>query len=566
MDNTNFITAVIVSIGILVGFHYLYEKPQMERLQAQQTIQQKIVEAAKAEPAKVEEPPRDRKEIIAASARVKIETPELRGSINLKGARLDDLELVKYRETVEPNSPEIVLLSPKGSSEPHQSYYASFGWLANAGVPVPTDDTVWKADANVMMVGKPLRLTWDNGQGLSFERIITVDENYLFTVTDRVKNAGDQVATLYPYGLIARHGQPKVEGTYVLHEGPLGVLDGTLKEIKYEQLVKEPKISFESQGGWLGVTDKYWLVSLIPAQDEKISASFTFEPGRDPEKLDLGTYQVDFRGTPVSLAGGATAERTTRLFAGTKRVSLLDQYEKQLGLPLFDRAIDFGWYYYLTKPFLYLLDALNTKTGNMGIAIVLFTIMLKILTLPLSLKSNRSMAKLKALQPEMKALQDRYKDDREKLGVATMELYKREKVNPASGCMPILVQIPIFFALYKVLYVAIEMRHAPLFGWVRDMSAPDPTSVLTLFGLIDWSFIPHLGVWPILMGISMFAQQKMSPQPPDKTQANMFLLLPIIFTFTMGQFAVGLIFYWTVSNVLGIAQQWYITRKVLGHK
>jgi len=566
MDNSNFITAVVLSIAILVGFHYLYEKPQLERAQTQQVMQQQAALAAKTEPAKANEPLRDRKEVIAQTGRIKIETPELRGSINLKGASLDDLELVKFRETVDPASPEIVLLSPKGSADPHGAYYATFGWLAGSGVSIPTEDTVWKADGKVLAVGKPLRLTWDNGQGLTFERVMSLDENYLFTVVDRVKNAGEQMVTLYPFGLVSRRQTPDGSGTYVLHEGPLGVLDGTLKEINYSQLAKESKISFDSLGGWLGFTDKYWLVTLLPAQDEKLTASMTFDSAKDPAKPESGTYQVDFRGTPISLAAGASTERTTRLFAGAKKVALLDRYEKQLGLPLFDRAIDFGWYYYLTKPFLYLLDAMNSMFGNMGLAIVLFTVMLKIVTLPLSLKSNRSMAKMKALQPEMKALQERFKDDREKLGIATMELYKREKVNPASGCVPIFIQIPIFFALYKVLYVSLEMRHAPLFGWIKDMSVADPTSVLTLFGAIDLSIIPHIGIWPILMGISMFAQQKMSPQPTDSTQAKMFLLLPLIFTFSMREIAVGLIFYWTVSNILGIGQQWYITRKVLGHK
>ena len=567
MDNTNFITAVVLSIGILVGFHYLYEKPQMERVQSQIALQKQAEEVkAQNKNEAVDVPLRERKDVLAATSRVKIETPELRGSINLKGGRLDDLELVKYREDLKSDSPEIVLLSPTGSLEPHRSYYAAFGWLAAAGVEVPTDETVWTTQDKTLSVKQPVRLAWDNGKGLLFERVISIDENFLFTVVDRVKNTGDQTVTLYPYGLISRHGHPAVMDSFVMHEGPIGVLEGTLREVKYNDLAEEKKIAVESQGGWLGITDKYWLVSLLPSQDEKLTATFSFQPGKDPTRIEDGLYQIDYRAMPVSLASGANSEHTTRLFAGAKRVSLLDQYEKQLGLPLFDRAIDFGWYYYLTKPFLYLLDELNSLLGNMGLAIIVFTIALKILTLPLSLKSNRSMAKIKTLQPELVKLQERYKDDKQKLSIETMELYRREKVNPMSGCFPILIQIPIFFALYKVLYVGIEMRHAPLFGWIKDMSAPDPTNVLSLFGLIDWSFLPHVGVWPLLMGISMFAQQKMAPQPADKTQANMFLLMPVMFTFMMGSVAVGLIFYWTVSNILGIAQQWYITRKVAGHK
>ncbi|MFA6280615.1 MAG: membrane protein insertase YidC [Bdellovibrionales bacterium] len=566
MDNNNFIAAVVLSIAILVGFHYLYEKPQLEKAQHIALLQK---EAANVKPEATPLDtltPKDRAVILAETPRVKIETPELRGSINLKGARIDDLALVKYRETVAKDSPQITLLSPAGSAAPYSAYFASFGWLADAGVLVPDDQTEWKADRKTLEVGKPVLMSWDNGKGLTFERQIAIDDHFLFTVMDRVKNTSDGTVTLYPFGLVARHGHPQVEGTYVLHEGPVGVLGGTLQEIKYKKLLEEPKITMESQGGWLGITDKYWLVTLLPAQDEKITATFSFALAGNPAVPDLGTYQTDFRGTPISLAAGASTERTSRLFAGAKRVSLLDQYEKQLGLPLFDRAIDFGWYYYLTKPFLYLLDSMNTLFGNMGIAIFLFTIMLKTVTLPLSLKSSRSMAKMKTLQPEMKALQERYKDDKQKLSVATMELYQREKVNPMSGCVPILIQIPIFFALYKVLYVGIEMRHAPLFGWVHDMSAPDPTSVLTFFGYLNWSFIPHLGVWPILMGISMFAQQKLSPAPTDKTQANMFLLMPLLFTFMMGNVAAGLIFYWTISNILGIGQQWYVNNKVVGRR
>ncbi len=566
MDNQNFIAAVILSIGILVGFHYLYEKPEMERAKIQAAL---VKEAAQVKPeAHVELPTalRDRAEILPQTPRVAIETKELRGSINLKGGRIDDLDLVNYREAVEKDSRHITLLSPAGSAAPHKAYYTSFGWLAADGVEVPNDETVWKADSKKLEAGKIVTLSWTNAKGLTFERVIGLDEHYLFSITDRVRNGGSETVTLYPFGLVARHGHPKIEGTYILHEGPIGVLGGTLKEIDYEDLVKDKKIAHESEGGWLGITDKYWLVSLLPGQDQKIAASFTYEPGADPTKPEDGIFQVDFRGTPVSLAAGASSERTMHLFAGAKRVSLLDTYAQKLGLPLFDRAIDFGWYYYLTKPFLYLLDEMGTFFGHMWMSIVALTILLKIITLPLSIKSMRSMAKLKLLQPEVQALQERYKDDRQKMSIATMELYQRERVNPMSGCFPILIQIPIFFALYKVLYVGIEMRHAPLFGWIHDMSAPDPTSVLTLFGLIEWSFIPHLGVWPILMGLSMYAQQKMSPQPPDKTQAQIFLLMPILFTFMLASVSAGLIFYWTISNVLGIAQQWYISLHVHGPK
>jgi YidC/Oxa1 family membrane protein insertase len=563
MDNNNFLLAVVLSIAILVGFHYLYEKPQMQAVQQQLSLakqEEKKPDVAPVAPT----PPRERAEILAENKRIAIETPELRGSINLKGARLDDLDLVKYHETTEPGSPEIVLLSPAGSAPPHQAYYAAFGWL-DGDAPVPNDDTMWQSDSKTLTPEKPATLTWDNGKGLTFERTIAVDDHFMFTITDRVKNGGTGTVTLYPFGLIARHGKPPTRDIYIMHEGPIGVLGGTLKEVKYKDLIADPKKTFESDDGWLGITDKYWLVTLIPAHDEKLTATFTYERGAESNP-DQGVFQTDFRGTPVSLGAGATTEHTLHVFAGAKRVRFLDKYEDRYNIPLFDRAIDFGWYYYLTKPFLYLLDYLGNAFGNYGWAILAFTILLKLLTLPLSLKSYRSMARMKALQPEMKALQERFKDDRQKLSMETMELYKREKVNPLSGCLPNLIQIPIFFALYKVLYVGIELRHAPLFGWIHDLSAPDPTSVLTLFGAIDLSFIPQIGVWPILMGISMFMQQRLSPTPPDKTQAQVFMYLPLIFTFMMAKVAVGLIVYWTISNILGLGQQWFIMHKAGGRK
>lgn len=563
MDNSNFVIAVLLSLGILVAFHFLYEKPHQEWVR-QQTLLKKTEAAGPVAPPVPAEPPRARAQILAEGERLSIETPELRGSIRLKGARFDDLDLVNYREKAEAGSPRIDLLSPAGSSTPHQAYYAEFGWL-DGGAPVPDAGTVWRTESKKLTPDKPAVLTWDNGQGLTFERTVAVDRDYMFTVTDRVKNGGGGTVTLYPFGLISRHGKPGTEDVYVLHEGPIGVLGGTLKEFKYKDLVKGEKKAEESAGGWLGFTDKYWLVALVPSPDENITATVAFEPAANAAP-GQGVFQADFRGTPVSLAPGAVTERTVRFFAGAKRVSLLDEYRERLGIPLFDRAIDFGWYYYLTKPFLYLLDYLGGFFGNMGWAIVAFTIMLKLITLPLSMKSYRSMAKLKALQPEMKALQERFKDDKQRQSLEMMELYKREKVNPMSGCFPMLVQIPIFFALYKILYVGIELRHAPLFGWIRDMSAPDPTSVLTLFGLLDWPFIPHIGVWPVLMGVSMFVQQKLSPQPVDKTQAQVFLYLPLIFTFMMANVAVGLIFYWTLSNILGLGQQWFIMHKAGARK
>jgi YidC/Oxa1 family membrane protein insertase len=558
MNNNNLILAVILSVIILGGFQYLYVKPQQEHYR-QQIMAEKLAQQVKSDNTPENAPVRDRAAIIAENPRIRIATPELEGSVNLKGARIDDLSLAQYRETVDPNAPPITLLSPAGSASPYSAYYAEFNWLsADSSTVLPTSGTQWKTDDKELSPDHPLKLSWDNSQGLSFERTIAVDDHFMFTITDGVRNTGTASVTLYPFGLIRRQGQPLARDVYILHIGPLGVLNGTLEEYKYKDLVADGKRTGESDGGWLGITDKYWLVALVPAQDEKLTAEFAYT--NTTSDITTGQFQTDFRGSPVTLAPGASAEHVAHLFAGAKRLRLLDHYEDKLDIPHFDRAIDFGWFYFLTKPFLYLLDFLGHLFGNFGLAILAFTVMLKIVTLPLSVKSYRSMAKMKALQPEMKRIQERFPDDKMRQSAEMMELYKREKANPASGCLPTLIQIPIFFALYKVLYVGIEMRQAAFYGWVKDLSIPDPTSVFTLFGAIPWTppAALHIGVWPLLMGISMFLQQRLSPQPPDKTQARVFMLMPVIFTFMLSQMPAGLVIYWTWSNLLSIAQQWFI--------
>jgi YidC/Oxa1 family membrane protein insertase len=561
MENqNNLLIAIVLSIIILISYNMLYEAPRKDAMQ-QTAFAEKLASesgAAKAPKAETAAAPvaKDRATLIAADRRVRIDTPEIEGSIRLKGARLDDVVLKNYKTSVAPDAKKIMLLSPAGSAEPNQPYYTETGWLA-ANMAVPTDETEWKADGDKLTPERALHLSWNNGQGLTFERTIEVDKDFLFTVTDRVKNDTANTVTLYPFGLISRHGAHPSND----QEGPLGVLGGTLKEYKFKDMASEGKKSFESDGGWLGVGDKYWLVALVPPQADKIAATFTYTQGADQDPAH-GTFQSDFRSTPISVAAGASAEKQIRVFAGAKRVRLFDRYTDTLSLPHFDRAIDFGWFYFLTKPFLYLMDYLGEWLGNYGLAILALTVLLKAVTYPLSAKSYIAMAKMKDLQPEIKKIQDKYKDDQQRMAAETMALYKREKTNPMSGCLPIFIQIPIFFALYKVLSVNIELRQADFYGWIHDLSMPDPTSVWNLFGLISFQpdFLPALGVWPILMGISMYVQQILSPQPPDKNQARIFKFMPILFTFMMAQVASGLVIYWTLGNILGLLQQWTIIK------
>ncbi len=568
--NNNLFLAIFLSVGIWVGFQYFYIKPQQEAIHAQYLARQ--VEGGTTTQTAAVPPPsalRDRGDVLKDSPRLPLETPELKGSLNLKGARLDDLLLTKIKETVAPDSPPIALLSPSGSAKPLSAYYAELSWLAEKpDVAVPNAETLWHTRDTKLSPDHPVTLTWDNGYGLIFTRMIAVDSEAMFTFTDRVVNKGAGDLTLYPFGTVARQGIPiNPSGSTVVHEGALGVLDGTLTEIKYKKLMDAGKKAQESKGGWLGITDKYWLVAMIPPQDDNLTASFTYHTAKDASPED-GYFQTDFRGAPITVAAGGQIERIVHLFAGVKTVDRLDTYADRYDIPHFDRAIDFGWFYFLTRPFLFLLTLLTGFSGSVGMAILLFTILLKLATLPLSQKSYHSMARMKALQPEIQRIQTRFPDDKMRQGQETMELYKREKVSPMSGCVPMVIQIPIFFALYKVLYVSIEMRQAPFYGWIRDMSLPDPTNLFNAFGALhfDPPTMLHVGIWPLLMGGIMFLQQKLSPQPTDKSQARIFLLMPVFFTWMLASMPAGLVIYWTWSNLLGIAQQWYIMRKDLRKK
>ncbi|MGA8002755.1 MAG: membrane protein insertase YidC, partial [Pseudolabrys sp.] len=507
----------------------------------------------------------DRAAALAASPRVPIATGSLQGSIALKGGRIDDLALVKFRETVDPKSPPIILLSPSGTADP---FYAEFGWTGTAGanVKLPTSETVWtQAGSGTLSVSHPVTLTYDNGEGVEFHRTIAVDDKYLFTIKDEVTNKSSGPIALYPYALISRHGTPPTAGYYILHEGLIGVLgDSGLQEYTYKNIAEKKVVNFDVTNGWIGITDKYWAATLLPDTTARLRARFsTGTLGTVP------TYQTDYLLDAQTVAPGATASVNARLFAGAKEVAVVNDYDKQLKLNRFDLLIDWGWFYFITKPLFIAIDYLYRLVGNFGLAILIVTVLIKIAFFPLANKSYASMAKMKAVQPQMTALRERYADDKAKQQQELMELYKREKINPLAGCLPIAIQIPVFFSLYKVLFVTIEMRHAPFFGWIHDLSAQDPTNVFNLFGLIpfDPTVLPvigsflHLGAWPLIMGVTMWVQMKLNPAPPDPTQQMIFNWMPLIFTFMLANFPAGLVIYWAWNNSLSVLQQSVIMRK-----
>jgi len=582
-DNRNMMLAIGLSVAILVLWQVFVGWPQLEKqreaqkLQQQQQQQQLQQQAQSPNPqpgqsgptlggapstAGAEPGTATREQALAASPRIRIETPRIKGSIALKGARIDDVSLVDYRETVDPKSPNIVLLSPAG----HDAFYAEFRWVneGSGRAKLPDADTVWSAASTAPLTPEqPLVLAWDNGEGLRFKRTIAIDRVYMFTITDEVENTGADPVTIHGYGHISRHGIPQVQGYYILHEGPVGVLADKLVDPAYKDLEKQME-PVRSQGGWLGITDKYWAAALVPDQGASFDGHFF--------STAVGTiraYQAEFLREATTIAPGAKASVQNRLFAGAKEVAVVDGYERDLGVKHFDLLIDWGWFYFITKPLFKVLDYFYHVLGNFGLSILLVTVLIKLIFFPLANKSYASMAKMKKVQPEMQALREQYPDDKVKQQQELMELYRREKINPVAGCLPIVIQIPVFFALYKVLFVTIEMRHAPFYGWIKDLSAPDPTNIFNLFGLIpfDPTVLPllgqflHLGVWPVIMGITMWVQMKMNPAPPDPTQKMIFDWMPIFFTFMLGSFAAGLVIYWAWNNTLSVLQQGVIMRK-----
>jgi YidC/Oxa1 family membrane protein insertase len=593
-DNRNTIIAVILSGLVLIAWQYFYNVPQMEKQRAAQQAQQAELQKSgqSSTPANPSTPPPpagaapptapsatapapvSRDTAIAATPRVKIDTPRLSGSISLKGARIDDLSLVQFRETVDPSSPAIVLYSPSGTANP---YYAEFGWVAAEGAKVrlPDQNTIWQQDSTgALTPTSPAVLKYDNGEGLTFRRTISVDDRYLFTIKDEVSNVGNAPITLYPFALISRHGTPQVSGYYILHEGLIGYLgEKGLQEYTYKKIDDEKTVNFKVTDAWMGITDKYWASALLPDTNAQLQARYSSNLVGTTR-----TYQTDYLASPQTIAIGGTGSVNARLFAGAKEASVVginfpiwgfDGYNKQLSLNHFDLLIDWGWFYFITKPMFLGLDFFYRFFGNFGISILLVTVIVKLLFFPLANKSYASMAKMKSVQPQLQALKERYPDDKVKQQQEMMEIYKKEKINPIAGCLPVVIQIPVFFSLYKVLFVTIEMRHAPFYGWIKDLSAPDPTNLFTLFGLIpfDPTTIPvfghylWLGVWPIIMGITMWFQMKLNPTPPDPTQKMIFDWMPLIFTFMLAGFPAGLVIYWAWNNLLSVAQQSFIMRR-----
>ena len=576
MDQKRLFLAIAISVVILLGFQMLLPTPKP-------VVPATVAGAPAANGTAVPAPSAGAASTAALTAagagaaggvpkevpRLKIAGPRVDGSISLLGARIDELVLKGYRETAKPDAPLVKLLEPRSEKQP---YYIQLGWSAEAGATakLPGNDTLWSGAGTVAKDSTAL-LSWNNGEGLVFEIEIGVDADYMFTMRQRVRNTTGAPVAVFPWARIRRDYTPTTAGYYILHEGMIGILDARLKETTYDSARSEGEkragVALEqtATGGWIGFTDKYWLTALVPDQKSLQTASF-----RHVKEAGSDRYQVDFVAkNAMSVPAGSTTETVMHAFAGAKEVHVLDRYETAFNIPNFDKAVDFGWFYFITKPFFYALDWLFGLTGNFGIAILIFTLFIKGLFFPLANKSYRSMSKMKLLAPKMTALRELHKDEPQKLQQAMMEMYRAEKVNPASGCLPIVIQIPVFFSLYKVIFTTIEMRHAPFYGWIHDLSDIDPTNVFTLFGLLpyDPTTLPmfghflHLGVWPLVMGVTMWGQMKLNPPPPDPIQAKVFAWMPVLFTFMLASFPAGLVIYWTWNNLLTIGQQWLIMRQ-----
>ncbi|MCL2384981.1 MAG: membrane protein insertase YidC [Alphaproteobacteria bacterium] len=581
-ETKNIILATCLSILVVIAWEYFVTGPQFEKdrhAQTQLHVRQstagpssgatsendKSPSTSAPAPAVEAAPQINREEALAESPRIKLQPPAISGSIALRGARIDDVSLNDYRETVDPKSPNIILLSPSGSPA---SYYVEIGFIADpdSNLVLPGPNTLWQADQDELTDSKPVALTYDNGQGLIFHRTFAIDDHYMFTVTDSVENKSTQPVTLHPSARVVRHGKPPSTGYSSVHEGFVGVIGDSSAQTKWDQIEKEDHRTktFSGTGGWIGLTDKYWGAVVIPDQSKAVEASFTETNDLVPNYLS--GYVVT---EGLSLAPNTSGAVTSRVFTGAKVSDLLDHYRNDLGIKKFDLLIDWGRLYLLTKPMFRLLDFIYKFVGNFGVAILCVTVLVRGLFFPLANKSYAAMAEMKKIQPEMQAIRDRFPDDKQKQQMEIMALYKRKKINPLAGCLPVAVQIPVFISLYNVLVIAIEMRQAPFFGWIKDLSRPDPTNVFNLFGLIpfDPTQVPvfgaylAIGAWPVIMGISMFIQMKVNPEPTDPIQKQVFTWMPILFTFTLGTFASGLVIYWSWSNMLSVIQQTTIMKR-----
>ena len=579
-QSKNLILATALSFVVILVWFFLFPAPTPTERAADPALRTEQAETGAqapspsgAAPELAATPTVSRAQALGETQRIEINTARLGGSLSLKGGRIDDLDLKDYRETIAKDSPNVTLLTPAGV--PH-AYYAVYGWSPAGDLPasaVPGPATEWSVEGNAVLTETtPVTLVWDNGAGLVFRREMAIDKNFMFTITQSVQNNTGAEVRLAPYGIVARHGMPAdLMNFYILHEGVIGAADGQLTELKYKKVMELPTDGGEGgaavekidvkNNGWIGFTDHYWMTTLVPPPGQPFTAVAKYTPATD-------TFQTDVRLPVMTVAPGASAESTTSLFAGAKEWATIRDYQRDMHIDRFVDSIDWGWFFFLTKPIFWMLHHLHALIGNMGLAIIGLTVFIKALLFPLAYKSYVSMSKMKALQPELEKIKEKAGDDRMKVQTEMMALYKREKVNPAAGCLPILLQVPIFFSLYKVIFVTLELRHAPFFGWIQDLSAPDPSSILNLFGLLPFAapavtsplHIISIGVWPILLGVSMWLQQKLNPAPADTTQAQIFAWMPWIYMFMLGRFASGLVIYWVANNTITFIQQYLIMR------
>ena len=562
MDNQkNLLIAVVLSVVILVGFDFFFkpEKKQFQESSVEQTQMNQRVDSgeddnlpsinSQIESTKVN------KEDKLLEERITFNSKRLSGTINLIGATMDDLSLKDYFETINKEN-KIKILNPVSSVSP---YFLRIGWASpDKSIKLPNKDSRWQSLKKSYSENEKIELEWNNGEGLTFFRTIEFDEDFLISVVDKVQNKSPKIIKLTNFSYLRRLNYRPANKFFILHEGPLGVFNDTLKEVSYDEIEENNEIIETTKNGWIGYTDHYWQVTIFPETNETFKARFKNLKNRN------NSVQIDFINENIkTLRSGESLKTKSYIFAGAKEVPLIDQYIKKIGINKLDLSVDFGWFYFLTKPLFYALHFLSSLVGNFGVGIIILTICIRIVLFPLANKSFKSMNSMRMITPEIQRIRERYKDDRQRMNQEMFAMYKEKKINPAAGCLPILIQIPIFFALYKVLFVSIEMRHAPFFGWIQDLSAPDPTSLFNLFGLIPWDTPAFLtiGIWPILMGVTMFLQQKINPPPPDPIQAKIFMMLPLIFTFLLATFPSGMVVYWTVNNILSIAQQYILLRK-----